>query len=97
MYGTTMKNYNSSKSYKEEKTGVYQKKNAKMSKSLRENTPKTRYMKINERRVEPKMETTSSFDTIKETFSRKEFPIASVIFTAIATMVLLLLTTGVLG
>jgi len=97
MYGTTMKNYNSSKSYKEDKTSVYQKKNAKMSKSLRENTPKTRYMKINERRADPKMETTSSFDTIKETFSRKEFPIASVIFTAIATMVILLLTTGVLG
>ena len=97
MYGTTMKNYNSSKSYKEEKTSVYQKKNAKMSKALRENTPKTRYMKINERRIEPKAETTSSFNVVKEDFSRKEFPIASVIFTAIATMILLLLTTGVLG
>ena len=97
MYGTTMKNYNSSKSYKEEKTSVYQKKNAKISKSSRENTPKTRYMKINERRVEHKQETPSSFDTVKETFSKKEFPIAPVIFTAIATMILLFLTTGVLG
>ncbi len=97
MYGTTMKNYNSSKSYKEEKTSVYQKKNAKRSKSQKENTPKTRYMKINERRVEPRAETTSSYDIVKDEFSRKEFPIASVIFTAIATMVLLLLTTGVLG
>lgn len=97
MYGTTMKNYNSSKSYKEEKTSVYQKKNSKVSKSSRENAPKTRYMKINERKVEPKVETTSSFDIVRDDFSRKEFPIASVIFTAIATMVLLLLTTGVLG
>ena len=54
-------------------------------------------MKINEKRIEPKEETTSSYSIIRNNFSRKEFPIASVIFTAIATMVLLLLTTGVLG
>ena len=73
-------------------------KNAKKTKAThKDNTPKTRYMKINERRVEPKTETTSSYEIVKEDFSRKEFPIASVIFTAIATMVLLLLTTGVIG
>ena len=94
MYGTTMKNYNSSKSYKEDKIGLNSKKSFKSQKN---DTPKTRYMKINEKRIEPKEETTSSYSIIRNNFSRKEFPIASVIFTAIATMVLLLLTTGVLG
>ena len=97
MYGTTMKNYNSSKLYKEDNSSIYEKKNAKISKSSRDNSPKTRYVKINKGRVEPKSEVVSSFDVVKEEFSKKEFPIASVIFTAIATMVLLLLTTGVLG
>ncbi len=94
MYGTTMKNYSSSKSVKEEKKSLYTK---KASKVRREEAPKTRYMKITERRIEPKKEQTASYDSIKDSFSKKEFPIASVIFTAIATMVLLLLTTGVLG
>lgn len=97
MYGTTMKNYSSSKSHKEEKSDFYQGKSSNTSKSRNNNAQKTRYMKINERTAEPRYETTSSCEVTKENFSRKEFPIASIIFTAIATMVLLLLTTGVLG
>ena len=94
MYGTTMKNYNSSKSYREDNTSL---KIKKAPKARKEETPRTRYMKINERRIEPKHESSVKNEVIKESFSKKEFPIASVIFTAIATMVLLLLTTGVLG
>lgn len=96
MYGTTMKNYSSSKSYKKERTSPYQSKSKRVVRTCKEDMPKTRYMKIGSRKNEPINETTS-MEAIKEGFSRNEFPIASVIFTAIATMVLLLLTTGVLG
>ena len=94
MYGTTMKNYNSSKLYREDNMSQ---KIKKAPKTRKEETPRTRYMKINERRVETKHESSVNNDIVRESFSKKEFPIASVIFTAIATMVLLLLTTGVLG
>lgn len=90
MYGTTMKSYNSSKSHK----NVDQEVNNKSK-----DTPKTRYMKINERRYDRNntYETTATCEIPENGFSRKEFPIASVIFTAIATMIVLLLTTGILG
>lgn len=97
MYGTTMKNYSSSKSHKEEYLSIYQKNNRKTSKSNKKESPKTRYMKIDERKAELIEETSTTLSAIKNSFSRKEFPIASVIFTAIATMVILLLTTGALG
>lgn len=96
MYGTTMKNYNSSKYHKTEDMNQSQ---DKKKKNKKESMPKTRYMKINERRYEKNSyETTSScVKVVEEGFSKKEFPIASVIFTAIATMIVLLLTTGLLG
>ena len=96
MYGTTMKNYNSSKHHKTDDVNQLQ---DKKKKNKKESTPKTRYMKINERRYEKNnYETTSTcIKVAEEGFSKKEFPIASVIFTAIATMIVLLLTTGLLG
>lgn len=95
MYGTTMKSYNSSKYHRND---MQETANKKSKKQNRENAPITRYMKINERKYDKNnYETTSSSDVVKESFSKKEFPIASVIFTAIATMIALLLTTGILG
>ena len=96
MYGTTMKKYSSSKACKNDRTGPYQNKSKRVVRTCSENAPKTRYMKINNTKVEQPKET-APVETVKGGFSRKEFPIASVIFTAIATMVVLLLTTGVLG
>lgn len=92
MYGTTMKNYNSSKNHK----NLDKDNNEKQYKG-KESAPKTRYMKINERKYEDNEYETTSDVKVVESFSRKEFPIASVIFTAIATMITLLLTTGILG
>ncbi len=96
MYGTTMKSYNSSKYHRADTMGTN---NLKAKKhKIKDKAPTTRYMKINERKYEKNSyETTSSCEVVKESFSKKEFPIASVIFTAIATMIVLLLTTGVLG
>ncbi|MBQ4510750.1 MAG: hypothetical protein II984_08505 [Clostridia bacterium] len=92
MYGTTMKSYNSSKYHKNDTVET------KAKKKNRDKAPTTRYMKINERKYDKNnYETTSSCEAVKEGFSKKEFPIASVIFTAIATMIVLLLTTGVIG
>ncbi len=94
MYGTTMKSYNSSKHNRVDA----QENNKSRKQKNKDNTPTTRYMKINERRYDRNnYETTSSHEVVKESFSKKEFPIASVIFTAIATMIALLLTTGILG
>ena len=94
MYGTTMKSYNSSKHNRVEA----QENNKSRKQKNKDNTPTTRYMKINERKYNRNnYETTSSCEIVKEGFSKKEFPIASVIFTAIATMIALLLTTGILG
>ena len=97
MYGTTMKNYNASKAFKKEKTTLFNAKSIKEKKTRKEEAPKTRYMKINEKKADIiEQSKTASFETVKEGFSRKEFPIASIIFTAIATMLLLLFTTGVI-
>jgi hypothetical protein len=94
MYGTTMKSYNSSKYNRVDA----QENNKSRKQKNKDNTPTTRYMKINERKYDRNnYETTSSCEVVKESFSKKEFPIASVIFTAIATMIALLLTTGILG
>ena len=94
MYGTTMKSYNSSKHNRVDA----QENNKSRKQKNKDNTPTTRYMKINERKYDRNnYETTSSCEVVKESFSKKEFPIASVIFTAIATMIALLLTTGILG
>ena len=96
MYGTTMKKYSSSKSYQKDRTSPYQNKSTRVVRTCSESAPKTRYMKINKTKMEQPKEA-APVEIVKGGFSRKEFPIASVIFTAIATMVVLLLTTGVLG
>ena len=95
MYGTTMKNYKSSKHHKNDDNIQIENK----KKNKKEYAPKTRYMKINERKYEKNNNETTSANVrvVEERFSKKEFPIASVIFTAIATMIVLLLTTGLIG
>ena len=68
-------------------------KNKKTRKAKKEEFQRTRYMRIedNLEREETTKEVTS------EVVSRREFPIASVILTVVATMILLLIGTGVIG
>lgn len=96
MYGTTMKNYKSLKHHKNDDNAQIEN---KKNKNKKEYAPKTRYMKINERKYEKNNSETTSANVrvVEERFSKKEFPITSVIFTAIATMIVLLLTTGLIG
>lgn len=97
MYGTTIRNYNENKSSKKE-NGFFSNRKAKKEKTKNE-FQNTRYVKIeNSKKKETKnLEKTASQDRINEGVSRKEFPIASVLFTVIITMMLLLMGTGIIG
>lgn len=95
MYGTTIRNYNNfSKTSRDDmKNKAFFGKNKKTRKAKKEEFQRTRYMRIedNLEREETTKEVTS------EVVSRREFPIASVILTVVATMILLLIGTGVIG
>ncbi len=95
MYGTTIRNYNNySKSSREDmKNKTFFGKNKSTRKAKKEESQRTRYMRIEENSVR---DAESSRETT-ERVSRKEFPIASVILTVVATMILLLIGTGVIG
>ncbi len=98
MYGTTMKNYNANKAYKNKKANNVILKNKNTNKNKKEELNATRYMRINENKKKNlDLEATNTVPTVKNEFSRQEFPIASVVFTAIATMLALLIGTGILG
>ena len=89
MYGTTMKSYNSSKHNRVEA----QENNKSRKQKNKDNTPTTRYMKINERKYDRNnYETTSSCEIVKEGFSKKEFPIAVVCFILFASVFFFLLS-----
>lgn len=96
MYGTTIRNYNNfNRSTREDiNTRSFFGKSKKNKKVKKEETKRTRYMKIDEN-VSRESETTKT--NIVERISRKEFPIASVILTVVATMIILLIGTGVIG
>ena len=95
MYGTTMKNYGASKAYRSKKETKDIFRNKKVSK--KSDAQNTRYMKINESKKNVVVQPTMSENSLRNEFSKKEFPIASVIFTAIITMLALLLGTGIIG
>ena len=100
MYGTTIKSYNVNKGSKAKDGGFFSR-NKNVRKTLREETQRTRYLKINNKDYDAYSDTTStvtcSASSTEETVSRKEFPIASVVLTVIVTMVSLLIGTGVIG
>lgn len=95
MYGTTIRNYNNfSKTTRDDmKNKAFFGKNKKTRKAKKEEFPNTRYIKIEGNSL--KKESTKEINS--EMVSRKEFPIASVILTVVATMILLLIGTGVIG
>lgn len=94
MYGTTIKSYSASKA-----TGgksIFSKKantTVKKDKKVRE----TRYLKI-ENNAMPKFEATTENTAVQQdsSFSKKEFPIPSVIITVLLTMVMLVVVSGLI-
>ncbi|MBO5091707.1 MAG: hypothetical protein J6C61_04430 [Clostridia bacterium] len=98
MYGTTMKNFNVNKSSssRDEKKSLFGKKSNKENKKTRKEED-TRYMKLESTR---EMTSADAAEQQKESevgFSRKDFPIPSVICTVLFTMLLLVLGSGLLG
>lgn len=94
MYGTTIRNYNTTQGVRveAEEENFFNRNNTT-------DMQETRYVKIEETPVKVHTDTTKPARENKatDTVSRKEFPIASVILTIIITMLLLLVTTGVIS
>ena len=98
MYGTTMRNYNANRASgtKDEKKGFFSRKSmAKENKRAKKNED-TRYMKLEASEIAAD----EIENEVKETengFSRKDFPITSVIITVLFTMMVLIVGSGLLG
>ena len=98
MYGTTMRNYNANRASgtKDEKKGFFSRKSmAKDNKRAKKNED-TRYMKLEASEIAAD----EIENEVKETesgFSRKDFPITSVIITVLFTMMVLIVGSGLLG
>ena len=95
MYGTTMRNYNVNKASKSrDERGIFSRfgfKKAKKEKKSRE----TRYLRI-EKNEMPNVETENVNNRENEGFfSKKEFPIPSVIITVLLTMMFLVVVSGI--
>ena len=94
MYGTTIRNYNTTQGVRveAEEENFFNRNNIA-------DMQETRYVKIEETPVKVHTDTAKPAKENKatDTVSRKEFPIASVILTIIITMLLLLVTTGVIS
>lgn len=100
MYGTTMKNYNVNRASiaKDESKSAFSKKEAtvKNKKSKKTEDKDTRYVKIKSSSKADRVEVVD--EHVEDTgFSRKDFPIPSVIITVLMTMMLLVVTVGLLG
>lgn len=98
MYGTTMKSFNtkgSRKKDKEKKPNFFSRGRRKDPKMSETEIKDTTYMKIDPME-DTVAETVVSVkkEGFKESFSIKDFPIASVVITAILTMLMIVLTTG---
>ena len=97
MYGTTMKHYNVNKASKsKDENSIFSKNIQAKSQKNEKRARDTRYVKIESN---AKVALNQSFDNSisnEVSFSRKEFPIPSVIITALATVMLLVVISGLL-
>jgi hypothetical protein len=99
MYGTTMRNYNANRASgtKDEKRGFFSKKSiAKENKRAKKNED-TRYMKLESSAEIAADEIENEVKEAESTFSKKDFPITSVIITVLFTMMALIVGSGLLG
>ncbi len=99
MYGTTMKNYNVNRasSTRDERRGTFSKKEApvKDKKTKKAEEKDTRYVKLKSSKA--KVQVMDEHVETETGFSRKDFPIPSVIITVLMTMMALVVTVGLLG
>lgn len=99
MYGTTMKNYNvnrASGSF-EESDNIYTKKRKTKENRRAKKVEDTRYVNLESTADIPTTEVVVEPKETESGFSRKDFPIPSVIITVLLTMVLLVVGAGLLG
>ena len=92
MYGTTIKSYENRgfKDKKEKKEKSFFTVNDKKDKKLSKKEQDTKYMKINTFSENKEVQE----ESVCESFSIKELPIASVVITVILTMMMLVMTSG---
>ena len=98
MYGTTIKSYNENKATKTNKSKNVapqaSKSGAKrIARASGKKVQDTKYVKINPQTHTPVYEEQED-NRVNEGFSIKDLPIASVIFTVILTMMMLVMTSG---
>lgn len=97
MYGTTMKNYsNRASGLKDVKKSWFSKKTQAKENKKSKKVEDTRYLKLDSVE-EVKNVNEADYETEKSAFSRKDFPIPSVIVTVLMTMMLLVVAVGLLG
>lgn len=90
MYGTTIKNYTdkNTKMKKYQKEEPYYDYEPKKAKKTNKPNADTKYMRIEEETA------TNEVESVHESFSFRDLPIASVVITLILTMMLLVMTSG---
>lgn len=95
MYGTTMKNYSARRAsdFEDEKKVRASKKDKKVRKLEDEDT---RYVKMKPSKTDVVNDVEEQVE-VDTGFSRKDFPIPSVVITVLTTMMLLVVAVGLLG
>ena len=99
MYGTTMKNYgvNKASRFKDEKRSLFAKKAQVKENKKNKKEEDTKYLKLDSADDIKCVSEREHVEAQKPTFSRKDFPIPSVIVTVLMTMMLLVVAVGLLG
>ena len=94
MYGTTMKHYgaNRASGIKDAKKSLFSKKPKKTKKE-----EDTRYLSLDSSNDVNAVEYSETVESDRRAFSKKDFPIPSVIVTVLMTMMLLVVAVGLLG
>lgn len=97
MYGTTMRNYNVNRASKpKDDNSIFSKKIQAKSQKRENKSRDTRYIKIESNAKVALNQNTDNVMDNEIPFSKKEFPIPSVIITALATVMLLVVISGLL-
>ncbi len=99
MYGTTMKNYNVNRAsgIKDVKKSLFSKKSQAKEHKKNKKEEDTRYLKLDSTEEVKGVSESEHIENDKPAFSRKDFPIPSVIVTVLMTMMLLVVAVGLLG
>ena len=96
MYGTTMRNYNVNKASKsKDERRIFSSRSGSKKQVKEKKTRETRYLRL-EKNEMPRIETEKTEAKERQGFfSKKDFPIASVIITVLLTMMFLVVVSGI--